>query len=135
MGVHEKLQDLRLLYLAAQVEEVFEKLERAFEGHLDAGPVRQAIRPLFTGGPAHARLQAELKALNEEVQIRQHELSEADILQALLDCERLAQGFYQLHLDDLSSSRLAHLFRELADEEGLHIRAVEKAMALLPGGR
>lgn len=129
--MHEKLHDLRLLYLAHQVEEIFEKLERAFERHLTDPIVKEALKPLFEGGPGHRELEASLERLNAEVAAHDGELSQADIVLALRDCERLAQGFYQLHANDLYDKHLAQLFHRLGAEEGRHLQAVEQALRLV----
>ena len=128
--MHERLHDLRLLYLAHQVEETFETLERAFERHLSDPLVKEALKPIFQGGPGHARLEAELARLNTEMAAREQELSPRDILLALLDCERLAEGFYRAHASDLHDPKLADLFRTLGDEERRHLLAVEQALKL-----
>ncbi len=128
--MHEKLKDLRLLYLAHQLEESFEGLERAFERRLPPGPIRESLRPLFAGGPGHARLASALASLDAFVKEREATLSTVDLLEALLDCELMAQAFYAGRTDDLSDPALQELFRQLADEEGRHVQAVRNAMAI-----
>ena len=126
--MHERLQDLRLLHLAMQVEEAFEGLEKAIVRHIPPGGVRDSLKPLFEGGAAHERLKAEYARLNRELENASAAMRPEDLLQALLDCERIAQNFYRSHLDDLSDPRLVDLFKKLAEDEGHHAQAVERAM-------
>lgn len=128
--VHEQLKDLRLLYLASQLEESFEGLERAFERRIPPGPVRESLRPLFAGGPGHERLKRSLAQLDRFVKEREANLTTQDLLEALLDCERMAQGFYLGRKPDLADPALAELFASLAAEEGVHIQAVQRAIAM-----
>jgi hypothetical protein len=127
---HAQLHDLRLLYLAHEVEHVFEGLEKALHRHLPTGHVREALEPLFQGGPDHGRLERELDRLNRLVESQRSEVEPLELLQALADCERMAQDFYTRHAKDLSDPALADLFRGLAKEEAGHLRAVEQALAL-----
>jgi hypothetical protein len=126
----EQLHDLRLLYLAHEVEHAFEGLEKALERHLPAGRVRELLEPLFKGGPGHSRLETELDRLNRAVESRRADVEPEQLLLALADCERMAQDFYARHAAALSDPALAELFRGLAKEEGRHLRAVEEALAL-----
>lgn len=128
--MHSTLQDLRLLYLAKHLEETFEGLERAFQRHLPEGPVRDALQPLFVDGPNHKRLREALDRLNRQAKTLEASLEVSDLLQAILDCERMAQGFYLGRLDDLSDAELVQIFRGLAAEEGTHIQAVQEAQRL-----
>ncbi|MES2154531.1 MAG: hypothetical protein V4510_05285 [bacterium] len=129
--MHEQLKDLRLLYLAHQLEDSFEGLERAFERRIPPGPIRESLQPVFQGGPGHAALTAALGRLNADVKAREVLLTPLDLLQAMLDCERMAQGFYLGRKDDLADPALRDLFVKLAAEEGRHVQVVEKAMAML----
>lgn len=127
---HSKLHDLRLLYLAHEVEAVFEGLEKALHRHLPDGHVRQLLDPLFKGGPNHERLEAALAHLNKEMEGRRMEVQPLELLLALADCERMAHDFYTRHAKELSDPRLQELFRGLAHEEGRHLDAVQQALAL-----
>lgn len=129
--MHEKLHDLRLLALARQVETTCERLERAFEGRLPSDRIRSKLKPLFAGGPAHERLEQEFAALDADVKASESTLAPSDLLQAILDCERLAHDFYRANLDELSNPRLVQLFHDLAAEERHHIQAVEEALDMV----
>lgn len=125
-----QLHDLRLLYLAHEVEHVFEGLEKALHRHLPEGHVRDVLEPLFKGGPSHARLEKELDRLNRLMEARRAEVQPEQLLLTLADCERMAQDFYSRHSAELSDPELVDLFRGLAKEEGKHLQAVEQALAL-----
>ena len=128
--MHDKLEDLRLLHVAHQLEETFEGLEKAFEARLKDAKLRAVLEPLFRGGAAHQALEEALARLDKDVQRSEAKLTDRDILLAILACERMAKEFYLRRLDDLSDAKLVSLFRELAGEEGKHIDAVEKALAM-----
>lgn len=127
---HAQLHDLRLLYLAHEVESVFEGLEKALHRHLPAGHVRDLLEPLFRGGPGHQRLEKELDRLNRLVEARKGEVGAEELLLALAGCERMAQDFYARHAADLHDPALAGLFRDLAAEEAKHLRAAEEALRM-----
>ena len=129
-SLHARLHDLRLLYLAHEVEAAFEGLERALHRHLPSGHVQDTLRPLFEGGPSHRRLEEALRSLNREMAERQADVAPLELLRALRDCERMAHDFYVRHAGELSDPKLAELFRGLAQEEAGHLRAVEQAIAL-----
>lgn len=130
-GMHDKLEDLRLLNVAHQIEESFEGLERELEGRIQTRAVRQALRPLFEGGPGHKRLEEELARLRGEGSQDEARLSERDLVDAIRACEAMARDFYLRRLDDLSDPRLVELFRELAAEEGRHEQAAKDALRLV----
>lgn len=130
--MHDKLEDLRLLHVAHQLEETFEGLEKAFESRVKDAKLRQVLEPLFRGGPGHAKLEQALAALDKEVQAAGPRLTDRDLLLAILACEKMAKDFYLRRLDDLSNGDLVNLFRQLAIEEDHHIQAVEKALAMKP---
>lgn len=132
-AMHAQLHDLRLLYLAHQVELAFEGLEKALHRHLPPS-LQAALQPLFQGGPNHHRLEARLKSLNAEVHAREAEIPVADLLKALAECERTSRRFYLDHAAELSDPTLAQLFRGLAEEEATHLDAVERAMAMAHDG-
>ncbi len=130
--MHAQLHDLRLLYLAHQVEETFEGLEKALNRHLPP-EFQTVLEPLFQGGPDHAKLDAKLTQLGRKMEAEQANISVSDLLHALRDCERMAQAFYLDHMADLSDPELVQLFRGLAGEEGRHLAAVEKAITMSRG--
>lgn len=127
---HAQLHDLRLLYLAHEVEAVFEGLERALHRHLPSGHVRDLLEPLFKGGPGHKRLERELDRLNRAVESRQSEVEPLELLRALAECEHMALDFYTRHARDLSDPALSDLFQTLAKEEATHLQAVEEALRM-----
>lgn len=127
--MRERLHDLRLLYLAHKVEETFEGLEKAMDRHLPED-LREVLRPLFEGGPAHAELETSLDRLNHELEAQQERLSVEDLLMALRDLEETAQEFYLRHAPELSDPVLGQLFRRLAAEEARHLQAVARALQL-----
>lgn len=130
--MHAKLHDLRLLYLAHEVERTFEGLEKAFHRHLPE-EMRAALQPLFQGGPSHHRLEARLKQLNAEVQAAQSGIAVQDILLALRDCEAMARDFYLRHVGELADAELQDIFRGMAAEEAQHLAAVEQAITTAAG--
>jgi bacterioferritin (cytochrome b1) len=93
--------------------------------------VRARLAPLFAGGPAHQGLDQALDVALRDAERAGGTLETDEILQSLLDCERIAHDFYLFQLDRLPDEHLVTLFRQLADEEASHIRAVEDAMRLL----
>lgn len=130
--MHAKLQDLRLLYLAHEVEKMFEGLEKAFHRHLPP-PLRDELQPLFQGGPGHRELEMQFAQLNAEVKAREADIPLQELLVALRDCESLARRFYLDHSKELSDPALAQLFQRLAAEEAKHLAAVEQAITVARG--
>lgn len=130
--VRSKLEDLRLLNVAHHLEEAFEGLERELESHIRSKPVKDALRPLFAGGPGHHKLEEALQRIQDEVRAEEKRLTERDLIDAIRACEAMAREFYLRRLDDLSDPRLVELFRELAAEEGRHEEAAKAALALVP---
>jgi len=124
------LQDLRFLYLAARIEDSFEGLERAMERHIPAGAVREALQPIFEGGPGHLRLAAALDRLSRSLEAARTDIAVDDLLTALHECERMAESFYRRNADALSDPSLRELFLDLAREEARHAEAVRTAMAI-----
>lgn len=124
------LQDLRFLYMAKAIEEMFEGLERGFQSHLAPGAVRDAVAPIFKDGPSHTKLKQAYTDLNARIAQAQGAIQPTDLLEAMLACEKTAQKFYEDHAKDLSQPDLADIFLGLAKEEAQHVRAVERALAL-----
>ncbi|MFA5944001.1 MAG: hypothetical protein WC876_06000 [Candidatus Thermoplasmatota archaeon] len=125
----EKLGDLRYLYLACQIEEAFEGLEKGFGKHLTP-LLRKQIEVLFQDGPNHRRLKQAMAELNQDLAKHETEVSARDLLQAICDCERLARDFYQQNAGKISDPKLAEIFRGLAAEEQSHLAAAERALAM-----
>ena len=130
--MQSKLLDLRLLYLAHQVENTFEGLEKAFHRHLP-DELRETLEPLFRGGPSHHKLEAKFNELNAEVQARKSEITVQALLQALKDCELMARDFYMRHVKELSDPELVQIFHGMATEETQHLAAVEQAITIAAG--
>lgn len=126
----QRLQDLRFLHMATQLEAMFEGLERAFEKHIPDGAVRTALRPIFEDGPGHARLKKAYQDLNQDVARHSQDVDAVELLEAILACERSAQEFYSRNRALLSDPALQQLFAALAQEESGHIRCVEEALRL-----
>lgn len=125
-----KLQDLRYLHLACQMEEAFEGLERGLERHLPPH-VRRQLEVLFHEGPNHHRLQQAFTDLNHDLAKREGEVTARQLVAAIRDCEALAREFYRSNAKKLSDPRLQAIFLGLAAEEGAHLEAAEKALLLV----
>jgi hypothetical protein len=125
-----KLQDLRYLHLACQIEEAFEGLERGLERHLPLH-VRRQLEPLFQEGPNHRRLQEAFQEVNRELARHEAEVTARQLVAAIRDCEALAREFYHNNAGKLSDPRLQQIFRGMAAEEGAHLEAAEKALLLV----
>ena len=127
--MHQRLEDLRYLYLACQIEEAFEGLERGLEKHLPA-LLRKQVEMLFQDGPGHTRLKQAFADLNRELAGHESEMAARDVLRVIRDCEVAARDFYRQSAAKLSDPRLADLFRGLAAEEQAHLEAAERALTL-----
>lgn len=124
-----RLKDLQYLHLACQIEEAFERLERGFAKHLPPH-VRQQLEPLFQEGPSHHRLSQAFAQLNHDLAEHEGDVTMQELLTAIRDCERVARDFYRDNARNLSDPRLARIFEGLADEEGKHLDAAERALKL-----
>ena len=128
-----KLQDLRYLHLACQIEEAFEGLEKGLEKHLPAH-LRRQLEVLFQEGPNHHRLRQAFAQLNHELAQHEGEVTTRQLLTAIRDCEALAREFYRSNAKNLSDPGLAKIFQGLAAEEGAHLDAVERALEMTDAG-
>lgn len=124
------LQDLRFLHMAKNLEEMFEGLEKAFERHLPAGAVREALRPIFADGPFHRQLKEAYADLNAKVEAARASVTPEVLLDAILACEHAARQYYIDNTPRLSDPNLAAIFQGLAKEETRHIGVVEEALRL-----
>ena len=131
MVLYRTLSDLRVLQLATYLEDTIERYEESLRDMVPQVPVRARLAPLFQEGEGHRELKEALAATAQEAERLEGALDTEDVLQVLLECEKIAHGFYIDHLDRLSSPRLVALFQRLADEELGHMRAVEESMKRL----
>ena len=129
--MYRTLSDLRLVEMAEYLEDTFERYEESLRDMIPEVPVRAALAPLFEGGPSHAAL----KRFHQELTDRANALTEPgdtqDVLQVLLECERVAHQFYLSQLDRLGDPKLVRLFENLANEERGHIGAIQNALGRL----
>src|SRR5688572_33375460 len=114
-----KLQDLRYLHLACQIEEAFEGLERGLEKHLPPH-VRKELEALFQEGPNHHRLQQAFAEVNHESAEHESDVTARQLVMAIRDCEALAREFYHNNARKLSDPKLQKIFLGMAAEEGAH---------------
>lgn len=127
---YRALSDLRILRLAMDIEESLERYEESLRDNISEVPVRARLHELFSPVGAHADLKRSYDALAALANSPSNQLTTEDILQTLLDCERVARDFYMNQLDRLSDPRLVELFRRLAREESGHASAVEDALRI-----
>jgi hypothetical protein len=127
--MHRKLGDLQYLYLACQIEQAFEGLEKGLEKRLPP-LLRAQVDLLFKEGPSHRRLQQAFADLNRHLAESAEQVSPRDLLLAIRDCEEMARDFYRRNGSKLSDPKLAEIFRGLAAEEQAHLEAAERALAV-----
>lgn len=127
-----RLHDLRLLYLATQIEEAFEGLEKAYERHLPEGAAREALAPIFRDGPAHKQLRTAFRDLSARMEAERERITPRELLEAIRECESMARNFYATHAPEFSDPAMAGIFTRMAQEEAGHERAVAEALQLLP---
>lgn len=131
--MYRTLSDLRILKMAAYLEETFEAYEKSLRDAILQVPVRARLAKLFEGGPSHKLLKQALRDTEREAQGVYQESDTGGLLQTLLECEKIAHAFYIDQLDRLSSPKLVGLFQEMAAEEATHIEAVEAALRIFEG--
>lgn len=125
-----KLQDLRYLHLACQIEEAFEGLEKGLERHLPAH-LRTQLQVLFQEGPSHRQLRQAFAELNRDLAQHEAEVTPRELVTAIRDCEALAREFYRSNAKNLTDPRLQKVFLGMAAEEGAHLEAAERALLLI----
>ncbi len=134
MSDYRAHSDLRILRLALNMEETFERYEEHLRDEIPEPAIRARLAALFEEGPHHRQLRRVHDELSRDVDLRSGSgLTTRDILQTLLDCERGAHEFYLHQLDLLSDPQFVALFRELAAEEAEHMAAVEAALNIHAG--
>ncbi|MBI2078671.1 MAG: hypothetical protein HYT80_09940 [Euryarchaeota archaeon] len=113
------------------MEETIERYEEVLRDMIPQVPVRASLATLFQGGEGHHQLKEALATTTREAEGLEEALDTEDVLQVLLECEKLAHAFYIDQLDRLSNPKLVTLFKRLAEEELAHMHAVEDAMRRL----
>lgn len=124
------LNDLRILRLALNMEESFERYEESLRDLIPQVPVRAKLAGLFAPGVGHLDLKEACRALSKAADGTRASLETTDILQTLKDCEDAAHEFYLHYLDRLSDPRLVDVFKRLAEEERQHAQLVSEAQAI-----
>lgn len=127
-----RLDDVRLLKLAEMYENAFERFVLdVSQRYVEDEEVRAKLAALVGPTDAHAeRIAAQLDRLNREIGPADRAGVERAALLDILDVERAAHDFYLRSLDKVHDSVVADLFRQLAREEGEHIRIAQDALAL-----
>lgn len=127
-----ELNDIRLLKLAEMYEAAYEHfIVELAERVVKDDEIRRGVMKLVAPTDMHGeRIAAQLVRLNESVSEEDHE----GILHAALldvrDVERAARDFYLGHADQVHDPEVAKLFRNLAHEEGEHLRIAEGLLQL-----
>lgn len=122
--------DLRILRLAMDLEDSLERYEESLRDGISEVPVRARLHELFAPSGAHLELKKSYDALAAKAGASKRSFPTEEILQSLLECERVARDFYLNQLDHLSDPSLVELFRALAREEAGHASAVEDALRI-----
>ena len=129
--MYRTLSDLRVLRLATYLEDTMERYEESLRNLIPEVPVRACLAPLFEEGDGHKRLKEAVATTSKRAADVEEELETEDVLQVLLECEKVAHSFYLDQLDRLSNPTLVALFQVLAAEERSHMSAVEGAIRRL----
>lgn len=125
------LGDIRILKLA-------EMYERAYEGfvlematrYVRDPQIKKRLEALVSTTDGHGeRIAAELARLSALVGEDERESVERAALLDVLEVERSARGFYLRFVEEVHDPLVADLFRDLAREEGAHVRIAEDALA------
>lgn len=130
--MNEILSDIRILKLAEMYERTYEAfvLEMAAKYVQDA-KVKESLAKLAGPSDKHGeRISAHLERLNGSLGEVDRASLERAALQDILEVERSARAFYLRFVEEVRDPEVAELFRELAREEGGHIRIAEGALAL-----
>jgi rubrerythrin len=127
-----ELEDIRLLKLAEMYEEAYERFVVELATHFLRDPALRE-RILQVASPEdqhHERIVAQLDRLNGALA----EEDRAGMVRAALldvrDVERAARDFYLAHVDRVHDPEVARLFRQLAAEEGRHLRIAEETLRI-----
>lgn len=129
--MYRTLSDERLLRLAMHLEETLETYEQYLRDLIPQVVVKAKLAPLFAQGPAHLDLRRAYDRVRQEAARQGSDVQTDDVLQILLECERIARDFYESQLDHLADPALVRIFQALIEEERHHAQVVQEAMAML----
>lgn len=127
-----QLSDIRILKLAEMYERAYEAfvIEMA-QNYVTDLEIRQKLRKLVDPNDGHGeRIAAALVRLNARVAPVDRASLERAALRDVLEVERSARAFYLRYVEEIHDTEAAQLFRQLAREEGEHVRIAEDALAI-----